>query len=90
MQGAALGVDQLDRLRHRVGIFPAVLHGFEAQAGAVPMRVLRTLVGRHHCKFTGAAEPGFNPIGGDGTAESRYPPRCLQYSLTRFDRRLRG
>jgi hypothetical protein len=61
MQGAALGVDQLDRLRHRVGIFPAVLHGFEAQAGAVPMRVLRTLVGRHHRKFTGAAEPGFNP-----------------------------
>jgi hypothetical protein len=38
-----------------------VLHGFEAQAGAVPMRVLRTLVGRHHRKFTGAAEPGFNP-----------------------------
>jgi hypothetical protein len=29
----ALGVDQLDSLRHR--IFPAVLHGLEAQAGAV-------------------------------------------------------
>jgi hypothetical protein len=33
--GAALGMDQLDGLRHGVGIFPAVLHGFEAQAGAV-------------------------------------------------------
>jgi hypothetical protein len=34
--GAALGVDELDSFRHRVGIFAAVLHRFEAQAGAVP------------------------------------------------------
>ena len=45
--GAALGVDELDRLRHGVGLFPAVLHGFKAQTGAVHMRVLRALVGRH-------------------------------------------
>jgi hypothetical protein len=29
--GAALSIDQLDGLGHRVGIFSAVLHGFEAQ-----------------------------------------------------------
>jgi hypothetical protein len=28
-------------LRHGVGIFAAVLHGFEVQAGAVHVRVLR-------------------------------------------------
>jgi hypothetical protein len=32
--GAALGIDQFDGLRHGVGIFPAVLHGFEVQAGS--------------------------------------------------------
>ena len=53
MQERPLGVDQLDRLRHRVGIFPAVLHRFEAQAGAVHVRVLRTLVGRHLRKSMG-------------------------------------
>ena len=50
MQERPLGVDQLDRLRHRVGIFPAVLHSFEAQAGAVQMWVLRAFVGRHLSK----------------------------------------
>jgi len=33
--GSALSVDGLDGLRHGVGIFAAVLHGFEAQADAV-------------------------------------------------------
>jgi DNA-binding transcriptional LysR family regulator len=37
------GVELTDCGRHGVGIFPAVLHGFEAQAGPVQMRVLRTL-----------------------------------------------
>jgi hypothetical protein len=29
--GTTCGVDQFDRLGHRIGIFPAVFHGFEAQ-----------------------------------------------------------
>ena len=33
------------------GIFPAVLHGLEAQAGAIHMRVLRSFVRCHLCKF---------------------------------------
>src|SRR6266581_3452068 len=51
--GPSLSVDELDSLRHRVGIFPAVLHGFEAQASAVPMRILRAFVGRRLRKSTG-------------------------------------
>ena len=47
--GAALSIDQFDGLRHRVGIFPAVFHGFEAQAGTVQVRVLRVFV-RRGCK----------------------------------------
>jgi len=40
-------------LRHRVGIFTAVLHGLEAQAGSVHVRVLRAFFRRHVCKFVG-------------------------------------
>jgi hypothetical protein len=47
--GAALSIDQFDGLRYRVGIFSAVLHGFEAQAGTVQVRVLRVFV-RRGCK----------------------------------------
>jgi hypothetical protein len=49
MYRSALDIDQFDGLRHCVGIFPAALHGFEAQAGAVQMRVLWSFVGRHLC-----------------------------------------
>jgi hypothetical protein len=51
--GSAFGIDQFDCLRHCVGIFAAMLHGFEAQAGAVHMRVLRAFVRRHLRKSTG-------------------------------------
>ena len=51
--GPSLSVDELDHLRHRVGIFAAVLLRFEAEAGAVHMRFLRTLVGRHLRKSMG-------------------------------------
>jgi len=51
--GPALGVDQVDGLWHRVRIFPAVLHGLEAQASPVHVRVLRALVRRHLRKFLG-------------------------------------
>jgi hypothetical protein len=47
--GAALSIDQFDGLRYRVGIFSAVLHGFEAQACTVQVRVLRVFV-RRGCK----------------------------------------
>ena len=42
--GAPLSINQLDRLRHRVGIFAAMFHGFEAQASPVHIRVLRTIL----------------------------------------------
>jgi hypothetical protein len=42
--GTALGVDQLDSLRHGVGIFAAVLQRLEAQAG----RHLRKSMGERH------------------------------------------
>ncbi len=38
--GAAFGIDQLDGLRHGVGVLAAVFHGFKAKAGPVQMRVL--------------------------------------------------
>lgn len=43
--GAAVSIDQLDRLRHGVGIFSAVLHSLKANAGPIQVRVLRTLSG---------------------------------------------
>src|SRR5882757_4192891 len=36
-----------------VGIFPAVIHRFEAQTGAVHMQILRAFGGRHLRKFMG-------------------------------------
>src|ERR1700704_3532236 len=45
--GPSLSVDELDGLRHGVGILAALIHRFEAAAGPVHMRVLRTFVGRH-------------------------------------------
>ena len=39
-EGATFGVDQFDGLRHCVGIFPAMLHGLEAQARPVQVRGL--------------------------------------------------
>ena len=37
--GAALSIDQFDSLRHRIGIFAAMIHGFEAQPCPIQMRV---------------------------------------------------
>src|SRR5258708_32007705 len=42
--GAAFGIDQLDGLRHGVGVLAAVFHGFKAKAGPVQMRVLGAFV----------------------------------------------
>jgi hypothetical protein len=36
-----------------VGIFPAAIHRFEAQTGAVHMQILRAFGGRHLRKFMG-------------------------------------
>ena len=44
--GTPLCIDHLDGLRHRIWILTAMLHGFEAEAGAVPVWVLRPLL-RH-------------------------------------------
>src|ERR1700682_1510618 len=51
--GPALGVGQLDGLRHGVWIFAAVIQRLEPKAGAVHTRVLRTFFARHLRKSMG-------------------------------------
>ena len=42
----AFGVSQYDGLRHIVGIFPTMIHGFKAKAATVHLRVLWSPLGR--------------------------------------------
>lgn len=42
--GAPLGVDQFDGLRHRVGIFPAMVQRFEAKVGPDQVGILRDVL----------------------------------------------
>ena len=48
---AAFCIDELDCLWHGVGIFAAVIHGFEAQTSPIKVRVLRTFFRRHLCNL---------------------------------------
>jgi len=47
------GVELTDCGRHGVGIFTAMIQRLNAKPSPVHMRVLRSLVGRHFCKFVG-------------------------------------
>jgi hypothetical protein len=42
----AFDVGKFDGLRHIVGIFPTMIHGFKAKAATVHLRVLRPPLGR--------------------------------------------
>jgi len=49
----ARGIDQLDGLGHRIGVFAAVIQRLEAKASPVHMRVLRAFFRRHLCEPVG-------------------------------------
>jgi len=49
---AALDVDELDSLEHRVGVFPAVIERLEPKTAAVQVRILRTFFGGQLLKST--------------------------------------